>query len=116
MQTKFYNLFRNALIFSLIVILHDATQAQNKINCAFCHGTQNKLWSSSRHAQTQFDVATELAKNWIGQAPDSVINGSSAEDCVACHGPTAVSTGSGMSEVQVMSHYFTTTAGLYTAV
>jgi len=87
--------------------------AQSTLPCGNCHNTQKTLWLSAKHASTQDDVASELAANWKGLPPDSVIKGASAENCVACHGPTAVAVSGGMSEVQVMSHFFTTTAGLY---
>ncbi len=88
--------------------------AQSKLVCKACHAAQNSLWLQGNHSHTQHDVADELAANWKGQAPDSVIFGSSAEDCVSCHGPTAITAGSGMTEVQVMGHFFTTTGGVYT--
>ncbi len=88
--------------------------AQSTLPCDVCHTTQMSDWMMGRHANTQNDVAGELAANWAGQTPDSVINGSSAEDCVACHSPLAVTTGSGMTEVQVMGHFFTTSNGRYT--
>jgi formate-dependent nitrite reductase cytochrome c552 subunit len=82
--------------------------------CKDCHPDEFSNWSMGRHAMTQVDVANELAANWQGQTPDSVIFGSQAENCVACHSPTAVTTLGGMTEVQVMGHYFTTTGGKYT--
>ena len=88
--------------------------AQSVLPCGACHVVQRDLWQTSRHANTQNDVATELAANWKGQTPDSVINGSAAESCVACHSPLAVKANGGMSEVQVMGHFFTTTGGVYT--
>jgi hypothetical protein len=91
-----------------------AATAQSKLSCQVCHPNEKTDWSQGRHSNTQADVAGELAMSWKGQAPDSVINGSSAENCVACHGPVAVSAGTGMTEVQVMEHFFTTTGGLYT--
>jgi hypothetical protein len=98
---------------ALLIIGHSAV-AQSKLSCQVCHTTEKADWLKGRHANTQADVAGELALNWNGQTPDSVINGSAAEDCVACHGPVAVNIGMGMSEVQVMGHFFTTTGGVYT--
>lgn len=88
--------------------------AQSTLPCATCHADQIDLWHTSRHANTQMDVAGELAANWAGQTPDSVIDGSAAENCVACHSPLAVKAGGGLTEVQVMGHFFTTTGGVYT--
>ncbi|MDE3056803.1 MAG: ammonia-forming cytochrome c nitrite reductase subunit c552 [Bacteroidota bacterium] len=70
---------------------------------------------TARHANTQKDVAGELSTNWAGQTPDSVISGSQAEDCVGCHAPTAVAVNGGRTETQVMSTFFTTVSGKYTA-
>ncbi len=88
--------------------------AQSTLNCQLCHSAVKTAWLNGRHAQTQNDVAGELAANWIGQTPDSVINGSAAENCVACHSPIAVAILGGMTEVQVMDHFFSTTGGMYT--
>ncbi len=88
--------------------------AQSTLNCSLCHATNHNLWLSSRHANTQNDVAEELAGEWAGLPPDSVINGSEAENCVACHGPVAVSVNGGMTEVEVLSHFFSTTDGVFT--
>ncbi|NOX86673.1 MAG: ammonia-forming cytochrome c nitrite reductase subunit c552 [Chlorobi bacterium] len=68
----------------------------------------------SHHANTQNDVAGELAEEWAGQPPDSVINGQNAEDCIACHGATSIAANGGMSEVQAMGYFFSTTDGVYT--
>ncbi len=88
--------------------------AQSRLACQICHPAEKTDWLASRHSNTLRDVAGELAANWIGQRPDSVIYGSSAENCVSCHGPLAVTDGTGMTEVQVMGHFFTTTGGVYT--
>lgn len=91
-----------------------AATAQSKLVCKSCHMSEYSDWTAGRHSNTQTDIAGELAANWVGQRPDSVILGSSAEDCVSCHGPAAVATGPGLTEVQIMGHFFTTTGGLYT--
>ncbi len=83
--------------------------------CTTCHSDIVTAWQGSYHANTQADVADELATEWAGLPPDSVINGSTAEDCVACHAPLAVNTNGGMTEVEVMNMFFTTTGGVYTA-
>ena len=88
--------------------------AQSTLHCPDCHSVETATWLLGRHAKTQSDVAGELAASWAGQPPDSVINGSQAEDCLACHSPVAVSTLGGMTEVQAMGHFFTTSGGLYT--
>ena len=55
--------------------------------CALCHADQASLWNTSRHANTQTDVAGELAQSHPGETPDSVVAG---EDCIACHGPAGL--------------------------
>ncbi len=82
--------------------------------CKSCHTAEANLWANSKHADTQADVASELSENWIGQTPDSVINGSQAEDCVSCHSPRAITANSGMTETQAMGYFYSTTAGQYT--
>ncbi|MFI5252228.1 MAG: T9SS type A sorting domain-containing protein [Bacteroidota bacterium] len=88
--------------------------AQSLLPCDACHTPQFNLLQTSKHSMTQNDIASELAANWAGQTPDSVISGSSSEDCVACHSPLAVTANGGMTETQVMGHFFTTTGGMYT--
>ncbi len=88
--------------------------AQSTLDCNLCHSANHTLWMTSRHADTQNDVAAELAGDWAGLPADSVILGSGAENCVACHGPVAVSVNGGMTEVEVLNHFFTTTNGLFT--
>lgn len=88
--------------------------AQSTLDCSLCHATNHSLWLTSHHANTQNDVADELAGEWAGLPADSVIFGSSAENCIACHGPLAVSANGGMTEVEALNHFFTTTDGLFT--
>lgn len=83
--------------------------------CQSCHSYETNLWNSSKHANTQNDVAGELSANWIGQTPDSVIVGSQAEDCISCHSPRAITSKGGMSEIQAMGYFFSTTGGKYTS-
>lgn len=107
---------RSILFLSVILLFFpplDAS-AQSTLDCHLCHSAKVSLWQSGRHAQTQRDVAGELAGSWSGQPPDSVISGSQAEDCIACHSPAAVAALSGMTETQAMGHFFTTTNGVYT--
>lgn len=94
--------------------LADVLFAQQS-NCQYCHSNESGLWGSSKHANTQTDVANELAANWAGQAPDSVISGSQAEDCLSCHAPRAVTMKGGMTETQAMGYYFSTVNGKFTA-
>lgn len=114
MKTIGHALGAIARISIMFIAAHTASFAQSTLNCGTCHSVQKALWQSTKHGNTQHDVAVELAAAWKGQPADSVINGSHAENCIACHGPTSVATGGGMTEVQVMSHFFTTTASLYT--
>ncbi len=108
-----------APILMTITLMPQPAVAQSTLNCKLCHSGAAPLdqwtqWTTSRHANTQRDVAVELAASWKGQPPDSVIFGSQPENCVACHSPAAVSVLGGMTEVQVMGHFFSTTNGLYT--
>lgn len=105
---------RFLLVTTVLLCVSQFAMGQSKLPCQMCHPAEKVDWSNGRHANTQADVAGELAANWHGQRPDSVINGSAAENCIACHGPVAVTTGTGMSEVQAMGHFFTTTGGFYT--
>lgn len=101
-------------LFSLFILFSNTSFAQSTLDCQKCHIPENVAWQGSVHFHTQTDVAGELSANWAGQTPDSVINGSQAEDCVACHGPKAVAGNGGMTETQVMGHFFMTTNGHYT--
>ncbi len=88
--------------------------AQSTLNCQTCHAQKHELWLTGKHANTQDDVAEELASEWIGLPPDSVILGSEAENCIACHGPIAVTANGGMNEVQTLHYFFSTTNGVFT--
>jgi len=85
-------------------------------NCQTCHTKEYNLWSLSKHANTQNDVANELAASWAGQSPDSVIIGSQAEDCLSCHSPKSVTMKGGMSEIQAMGYFFSLVNGKYNAL
>ncbi len=104
----------SVLVVLVFGVMASTALSQSTLNCQLCHSAQKDLWLASPHANTQTDVAEELAAEWAGQPPDSVILGPEAEDCVACHGPTAVTVAGGMTEVEVMAHFFTTTNGMYT--
>ena len=84
--------------------------------CQTCHSKEYNHWILSKHANTQYDVANELAANWVGQAPDSVIAGSQAEDCLSCHSPKTVTIKGGMTEIQAMGYFFSSVNGKYTAL
>ncbi|HHQ48598.1 MAG TPA: hypothetical protein ENK19_06905 [Acidobacteria bacterium] len=90
--------------------------------CGQCHGSLRfedtdhltyDAWKISRHSATQDDVASELAEERAGQTPEEVIHGDDAENCIACHGPTAVLANGGMTEVQALDYFFTTTDGTF---
>lgn len=100
-------------MFLLLLFLPDKAFAQSTLNCQTCHGTQYNTWKTSKHANTQFDVSTELESDWAGQPPDSVILGSQAEDCISCHSPISVTSNGGMTETQAMNYFFSTTDGNY---
>ncbi len=103
------------IIFLFIFVTIKINYAQSTLDCSICHGTVHSSWVTSHHANTQIDVAGELAGEWIGLPPDSVINGQNAEDCIACHGPISITANGGMTEVQALSYFFSTTSGLFTA-
>jgi hypothetical protein len=89
--------------------------AQPVSDCLPCHEHYGSMmWPTNPHSHTQDHVAQELAANWAGQRPDSVISGTAAEDCIACHAPRAVTIAGGMSETQAMGYFFSTTNGCYT--
>jgi Cytochrome c552/Cytochrome c554 and c-prime/Doubled CXXCH motif (Paired_CXXCH_1) len=95
---------------SALALLSPIPPAASAGQCDTCHGTQVKKWIGSAHANTQIDVATELSLSHPGEDPFSVIQG---EDCIACHGPTAVMANGGMSEGQALGYFFTTTNGFF---
>ncbi|RMD91952.1 MAG: hypothetical protein D6814_17605, partial [Calditrichaeota bacterium] len=70
-------------------------QGQSSLDCSQCHKEIVNLWQTGRHANTQDDVAEELAEEWAGLPPDSVILGQEAENCIACHAPLAARVGMG---------------------
>ncbi len=89
--------------------------------CGQCHGnlliagTDHQVynaWTTSKHAATQADVATELAASHAGQAASDVITG---ENCIACHAPTAVLANGGMNETQALAYFFTAANGQFSA-
>lgn len=102
------------LILFLIVIFPIQSFAQSTLDCSQCHATESNHWLLSRHADTQNSVAGELAEEWVGLPPDSVIFGQDAENCVACHSATSITANGGMTETQTMEYFFSTTNGLYT--
>ncbi|MHB8339163.1 MAG: ammonia-forming cytochrome c nitrite reductase subunit c552 [Ignavibacteriaceae bacterium] len=110
MKTKNYLIIFLALL--SVLLLQDYILAQT---CQSCHTSEAALWSGSKHASSQADVASEISANWVGQTPDSVIIGSQAEDCISCHAPTADTVNGGMSEIQAMGYFFSTTNGKYTS-
>jgi formate-dependent nitrite reductase cytochrome c552 subunit len=87
----------------------------SSLDCQACHSDIYTLWSGSPHAATQNDVAGELADSRSGQTPHDVIQGEDPEDCIACHGPTAILASGGMSETQALGYFFTTTNGAFGA-
>ncbi|NOZ46399.1 MAG: ammonia-forming cytochrome c nitrite reductase subunit c552 [Chlorobi bacterium] len=111
------NKFLKSFLFSfvLIIIMPELNFAQSTLDCSACHSEENTFWLLSSHANTQNDVAEELAGEWAGLPPDSVILGQDAEDCIACHGASAIAANSGMTEVQAMEYFFSLTDGLYTS-
>ena len=89
--------------------------AQSTLDCSNCHSDIMSQWKAGPHSSTQLDVADELAGERTGQTPDEVINGADAEDCIACHGATAVTANGGMTETQALSYFFSTENGIFTS-
>lgn len=83
---------------------------------SFAGSSTNRLiqneWKKGKHSQTQKDVASELAGSHPGEAPDDVVQ---SENCIGCHGPTAVLAKGGMTEGQALGYFFTTRNGVFTA-
>jgi formate-dependent nitrite reductase cytochrome c552 subunit len=84
-------------------------------DCQACHQDIFSNWQSGAHANTQTDVAKELVDARSGQTPNDVINGSDAEDCIACHAPKAITISGISSETDALNHFFSTTDGKFTA-
>ncbi len=84
-------------------------------NCQACHKDIFSDWQNGAHANTQSDVAKELGSDRSGQTPAEVISGADAEDCIACHGPKAVTLTGISSEADALNHFFSTTAGKFSA-
>ncbi len=84
-------------------------------DCKACHSDIFSDWQNGAHAHTQGDVASELGAERSGQTPEDVIKGQDSEDCIACHGPTAVSLPGLASEPDALGHFFSTTDGKFTA-
>lgn len=102
-------------IFALIIIMPKQNYAQSTLICTSCHVTSHvtndSLWVTSHHGNTQNDVASELSSEDIGSTPSAVVSG---EDCIACHAPTAVTVNGGMTEAQALGNFFSTTNGVFT--
>ncbi len=102
----------------------DLDTGQAIADCSKCHASDtftdtnhpllNAIIAASKHNDTQSDVADELGEERAGETPDEVINGDDPENCIACHGPTAVLANGGMSEVDALNYFFTTTDGRFT--
>ncbi|NOX96522.1 MAG: ammonia-forming cytochrome c nitrite reductase subunit c552 [Nitrospirae bacterium] len=88
--------------------------AVSQLKCLSCHADVHAKWKGSPHAKTQADPAGELGEERAGQTPEEVIHGEDAEDCIACHAPTAVLANGGMNEVQALEYFFTTEDGKFT--
>ncbi len=99
-----------------MILLTVPLLAQSKLDCKTCHSAIVSLWQSGKHGTTQADVASELAAERAGQTPNDVINGSDAENCIACHGALAVTANGGMSETDALAYFFSTdTNGAFSA-
>jgi len=85
----------------------------SQLSCQACHSDIHADLQCNPHANTQADVAGELSEERLGQTPKEVIHGEDAENCIACHGPTAIAANGGMSETQALSYFFTTINGKF---
>ncbi len=92
--------------------------------CGQCHGSlrfpetdhlRYDAWAASGHADTQQDVADELAEERVGESPSEVVTGGDPENCIACHSPTAIMANGGMSEVQALDYFFTSSGGVFSS-
>ena len=106
----------NLLLATMLVIMTTFTNvlSQSTLDCSLCHSPVYQKWMQGAHSNTQQDVAAELAAVRTGQTPDAVVNGDDAENCIACHGPIAVTTNGGMTDVEALEHFFTTEGGVFT--
>ncbi|NOY58830.1 MAG: ammonia-forming cytochrome c nitrite reductase subunit c552 [Calditrichaeota bacterium] len=110
------NLFTLYVLIAMVLFIMTTVKvgsSQSTLDCSLCHSVNHQLWMQGKHSKTQMDVAGELAEERIGQSPDSVINGADAENCIACHGPLAVKTNGGMTDVEALGHFFTTEGGVF---
>ena len=110
----FYGMFLGVVMLLITMTTSQIGTAQSKLDCSLCHKDIYQQWQQGSHAHTQMDVATELSEERVGQSPDTVINGSDAEDCIACHSPLAVTVNGGMTEAEALGHFYTTTNGVFT--
>jgi len=83
-------------------------------SCSECHVSVASSEAGSLHQMTLQDVAGELAGERAGETPEEVLHGQDAEDCIACHAPTAIHANGGMTEVEAMQYFFSTTGGAFT--
>jgi hypothetical protein len=90
-------------------------QTCHHADCQTCHQDTYADWVQGPHAHTQADVADELSHERVGQTPDEVINGQDAEDCIACHGPRAITVNGGISEAKALGYFFSTADGKFGA-
>ncbi len=110
----YYSTYTTCILF-LLLILSSSVMAQSGLDCSVCHATNDNIWMTSHHADTQNDVADELAGEWSGLPADSVILGQDAENCIACHSPLAITANSGMTEVEALEYFFSTSSGLFSS-
>ena len=92
----------------------ETTPVVSELLCQYCHDGIHTKWAGSPHADTQADVASELGEECSGQTPDEVLHGEDAENCIACHSPTAITANGGMTEAQTLNYFFTTTDEKFT--
>ncbi len=84
-------------------------------DCQACHQEVFSNWQNGAHANTQTDVAKELGNARSGQTAIDVINGQDSEDCIACHGPRAITLAGISTETDALNHFFSTTNSVFTS-
>jgi len=95
--------------------LPTAPNLPSLLDCQLCHADVHADWLTGPHAMTQVDVASELAEERAGETPNEVLHGADPENCIACHGPTAVLASGTTSEADALSVFFTSANGAFTA-
>jgi len=101
-----------AALFQAILFLLGTASSASAQQCYTCHAAEFSQWAASPHANTQADAATELSQLYAGQTPAEVL---ADQDCIACHSPLSTLANGGMTDLQALEYFFTTSNGVFTA-